>query len=100
MTQPTLINLHHNEYIQRLRYYPFAVNLNRCNALSDPSNSVCVPNKTKGLDLSVFNMVTGVNESKTSTKHISCECKCKFNVDNVTRIKRGITINVGVSKKI
>ena len=23
-------------------------------------------------------MITGINESKTSTKHISCECKCKF----------------------
>ena len=25
-----------------------------------------------------FNMITGINESKTLTKHISCECKCKF----------------------
>ena len=23
-------------------------------------------------------MITGVNESKTSAKHISCKCKCKF----------------------
>ena len=23
-------------------------------------------------------MITGKNESKTSTKHLSCECKCKF----------------------
>ena len=23
-------------------------------------------------------MITGVNESKTLTKHISCECKCKL----------------------
>ena len=27
MNQPTLINLHLNEYSQELRYYPFAVNL-------------------------------------------------------------------------
>ena len=27
MTQPTLFNLHPNEYSQRLHYYPFAVNL-------------------------------------------------------------------------
>ena len=26
----------------------------------------------------MFNMITGINESKTLTKHISCECKCKF----------------------
>ena len=30
MTQSTLINLHPNKYTQRLRYYPFAVNLDRC----------------------------------------------------------------------
>ena len=24
-------------------------------------------------------MITGINESKTLTKHISCECKCWFN---------------------
>ena len=28
--------------------------------------------------LSVFNLITGINESKTLTKHISCECKCKI----------------------
>ena len=29
------------------------------------------------LNLSVF-MITGINELKTLTKHISCKCKCKF----------------------
>ena len=23
-------------------------------------------------------MITGLNESKTLTKHMSCDCKCKF----------------------
>ena len=27
-------------------------------------------------------MITGINESKTLTKHISCECKCKFDGRN------------------
>ena len=26
----------------------------------------------------MFNMITGMNESKILTKHISCECKYKF----------------------
>ena len=29
------------------------------------SNRVCIPNKTKVLNVSVFNMITGTNESKT-----------------------------------
>ena len=80
--QPTLINLHSNKYSQEFHYYPFAVKLNRCvgscNTLNDLSNKVCFPNKREDLNLSVFNMITRINESKTLTKHISCECKCKF----------------------
>ena len=82
MTQPTLTYLHPNAYSQEFHYYPFAVKLNRCvgccNILNDLSNKVCVPNKTENLNLSVFNINTGIHESKTLTKHISCECICRF----------------------
>ena len=80
--QPTLINLHPNEYSQEFRYYQFAVKLNRtvgsCNTLNDLSNKVCVPNKTEDLNLRMFNMIIGINELETLTKHISCEFKCKL----------------------
>ena len=82
MIQSALINFHPNEYSQEFHYYPFAVKLERCvgscNTLNDLSNKVCVPNKTEDLNLSLFNMITGINESKTLTKQISCECKCRF----------------------
>ena len=66
MTQPTpLVNLHPNEYSHEFHYYPFAVKLDRyvgsCNALNDLSNKVCVPNKIEDLNLSMFNMITGIN---------------------------------------
>ena len=71
-TQPTLINLHPNECTQGLRYYPFAVKLDRCtrsfNTLNDLSNRVCVPNETEYLNLSVFNMFTGINKSIKNIK--------------------------------
>ena len=35
------------------------------NTLNDLSNKVCVQNKTENLNQSVFNMITGINESKT-----------------------------------
>ena len=80
--QPTLINLHPNEYSQEFHYYPFSVKLDRssgsCNTLNDSSKKACIPNKTEDLNLSVFNIITGKNESKTLIKHISCKCKCKF----------------------
>ena len=57
-----------------------AVKLNQCvrsfnafNAsVNDLSNKICVLNKTKDLNLSVFNMITGIIEPKMLTKHISC----------------------------
>ena len=82
MTQPTLINLHPNAHSQKFHYYPFAVKLNRCvgscNTLNDFSHKVCVPNRREYLNLSVFNMIAGINESKTLAKHIPCECTFKF----------------------
>ena len=82
LIQPTLINLHPNEHSQEFHDYPFAVKVDRyvgsCNTLNDLSNKACVPNKTEDLNLRVFKMITGINESKALTKHISCECKCRF----------------------
>ena len=82
MIRPTLINLHPNKYSQEFHYYPFAVKLDRCvgscNTLNDVSNKVCAPNKTEDLNLSLFNMITGIHESKSLTKDMSCKYKCRF----------------------
>ena len=82
MIEPTLINLHPNEYSQEFHCYPFAVKLDGfaggCNTLNNSSNRVCVPNKTEDLNLNVLNMITGINESKTLKKHVSRVCKCRF----------------------
>ena len=82
MTPPTPINLHPNEYSQKSHYYSFVVNLDRCarscNTLDGLSRRVCVLNETEDLNLDDFNMITGINESRTLTKYISCKCECKF----------------------
>ena len=68
MIQPTLFNLHPNEYSKQVHYYLFKVKFERyvgsCNTLNNPSNNVCIPNKTEDLNLRVFNMITGINELK------------------------------------
>ena len=53
-----------------------------CNTLNNLSNKVCLPNETEDLNLNVFNMITGINESKTLRKYILCEYKCKFDGRN------------------
>ena len=40
---------------------------------------ICVSKETKGIYIKVFNLITNKNEDKAMTRHISCDCKCKFN---------------------
>ena len=48
-----------------------------CNILS---LKLCVQKEAKDINVKVFNMLTNKNEAKTiMTKHISCDCKRKFN---------------------
>ena len=90
--EPTLINLHPDEYSQEFQYYPFAIRFDRCvgswNTLNDLSNKLCVPNKTEDLNLSVFNMIKGKNESKMLTKDVSCESKSKFDRKKYNSIEK------------
>ena len=67
--------------------------------LNDLSNKVCFLNKIKYLNLSISSMITGINESKISTKHISCESNANMMIENLFQIKSGIMINADVSVK-
>ena len=62
------------------KYYPFMVSLNKgtgkCNVLSPKE---CVPKETKNIIVKTLNMITNKDEAKAMTKHISSDCKCKFN---------------------
>ena len=82
MTRPTRIDLNPDKYNHGLCYYSLIINLDRCNGssntLDDLSDRICVPNKIGNANPSAFNMTTGITESKTLIKHISCKCKCKF----------------------
>ena len=62
-------------------------------------NDSCIPNKIENLNLGVFNIITGVNESKILTKHIPCECKCKFDGRKCNSDQKRTMINFDVSAK-
>ena len=65
--QSTLINLHPNEYSHELRYYSFAVSLNRCvgrcSTLADLSSKLCVLNEGEDLNRHVFN-ISGITNQE------------------------------------
>ena len=76
MVRPTLIDLNP----VKLEYYPFMISLDKyTGSYNVLSPKICVPKETKNINVKVFNMITNKNEAKTMTKHISCDCKCKFN---------------------
>ena len=66
VARPTLINLN--------KYYPFNVTPDKCNRsfndVDDLYTNICVPSKTKDVNVKVFNLITKIHESKTLVKHI------------------------------
>ena len=79
MVRTTLINLNPVE----LKYYSFTISLVKCSGSCNVlSPKICVPKETKDTNVKVFNMIPNKNEAKVMEKHISCDCKCKFN--NIT----------------
>lgn len=71
-------------YYYGLHCCPFVVQLDRCvescNTLNGFSKNICVLNKTEDLNLSAFNTITSINESKILAKYISSKCQC--NIDD------------------
>ena len=77
MVRPTLIDLSPVE----LKYYPFMISLNKCTrSCYVLSPKICIPKETKAINVKAFNIITNKNETKAMTEHISCDCKCKFNM--------------------
>ena len=61
-------------------YYPFIVSVNKCvgcfNTIDDPYGRVCVPWKIKKLNIKVFNIISGLDETRSLVQYESCEFKC------------------------
>ena len=70
-----------------------------CNAVDGLSTTIYGPSKTKDIDVKVFNMITGINEDKTLIKHISCDCKCKFNSTTCNSNKNVIMTHANTTVK-
>ena len=74
-----LIDLNPNE----LHYYPFMISLDgfdgNCNTDKDPFVRICVPTKIEDVNFKEFNMIKGINGSKTLIKYnLLCEYRCEF----------------------
>ena len=57
-----------------------------CNAIDDPFTRICLPDKVKNMNGKVFNLMSGVDETRFLLQHELCKCKFRLN-ENVFRAK-------------
>ena len=80
LIRPALTDLNPVE----LGSYPVMISLDKCNGscnvVDGLSTKMCVPIKTKDINVKVFYMIIRINEVKTLVKYIQCNCKCKFDI--------------------
>ena len=64
-------------------FFPFSIKTSKfcgsCNNIDNPCAKLCVPDVAKSLNVKVFNLVSGTNETRRIEWHETCKCKCRFN---------------------
>ena len=76
--RPTLLNINSDETL----FYPLTVSVNNCRGSCSIINDVCVPNKVNNMNVKVFTLMSGVNETKCLVKQQSCKCRLHKRVCN------------------
>ena len=49
-----------------------------CNNINNPLAKLCVPDVVKSLNVKVFNLMSGINETRRIEWHETCKRKCRF----------------------
>ena len=76
--RPEIININSNNPI----FYPFSIKINKCsgncNNINNPYAKICVPDIIKNLNVKVFNLMSGSNETRFIEWHETCKCICRL----------------------
>ena len=66
-------------------FFPYNVKTSKfigsCNNINNPLAKFCVPDAVKNLNVKVFNVVSGIDETRHIEWHETCKCKCRFEHD-------------------
>ena len=64
-------------------FYYFSLKINRysgnCNNINDPYARICIPDTVKSLNVTVFDLMSRFNETKSIKWHEACTCICRLN---------------------
>ena len=76
--RPEIININSNNPV----FYPFSIKTSKCggsyNNINDPYTKICVPDLVKNLNVKVFNLLSGTNETRHIKWHETCRCICRL----------------------
>ena len=97
--RPQIVNVNSKESV----FSPFSIKTSKCNGscnnMNDPYAKICVPDVVKNLDVKVFNLMSGANE----TRHIEWYQTCNVHVDLIAVFliinNARMTINADVNAK-
>ena len=86
--RPEIINVNSNEPV----FYPFSIKTSKCsdscNDINDPYAKICAPNVTKDLNVKVFNLTSGTNETIHIKWYETCNCKCRLDASVCNKKQR------------
>ena len=72
--RPEIINVNSNNPV----FYPFSIKTSKCsgncNNINDPYAKLCVSDVEKDLNVKVFNLMSGTNETRHIKWHEMCKC--------------------------
>ena len=95
--RPQIVNVNGDDPV----FFPFSIKTSKCsgscNNINNPLAKLCVPDVVKNLNIKVFNIVSGTNETRRRESHETCKCECRFNSSVFNNDKMEMMINAGVN---
>ena len=81
MPRPKILDV--NEGVYEALFYLYNVQVNKwsgsCDTLDNPMSKICVPHVIKIVNMQVYNILMGLNETRNVLWHENCKCVCKLN---------------------
>ena len=97
--RPQIVNVNGNDPV----FFPFSTKTSKysgsCKNINNPCAKLCVRDVVKILNVKVFNLVPGTNETRHVEWHETFKCKCRFNSSVCNNKQVGMMINASVNAK-
>ena len=76
--RPQIVNVNEDDPV----FFPFSIKTSKCsgscNNINNPCAKLCVPDVVKNLNVKVFNLVSGTNETTRIEWYETCKYECRF----------------------